>query len=238
MKDNYDFSNGLRGKFFNPNAFVTVGKLKGITEDFWNSFSEDGRLYWKIFSRCVALFATVLISKTGVASLDWALAFWAAFGSMLVIESQRSYSRYSPKLRKRVVRAVVVLGTWSVALLGVAVFLQASVVAVGQVFLSEISPLLSVAKSKVFIAAICVASAIAVYRALKDVFQRLEIKRLIFDMPNQGLRWLLVKRPWKAVALPFFIYFEFVTLVVCYLFVSTFADVLKIFIDQVLPLFK
>lgn len=94
----------------------------GITESYWSVLDEDRRIFWKVFCRILLICAALFVKKTGVQYFDWLVGAATALLSMLVIESQRSYRRYSPKIRKNIIRIVIFLGSWSVALLGVTIF--------------------------------------------------------------------------------------------------------------------
>lgn len=90
----------------------------------------------------MALLMTFLVVKTGNAYIDWLLTSATAIVLMIAIETQRSYSKLSPRLRKANVRALIFLGSWGVALIGIAYFSQVAFLACLEVFAKDVLPAL------------------------------------------------------------------------------------------------
>jgi len=207
-----------------------VRKLTGITENYWNELHEDKRLFWKLLTRTLGLFSGIIVTKTGITSIDWILGSFATLFPMLVIESQRSYKKFSPKLRKSIVRLCIFLGSWSIALLGIAFFTQIGFVVVvgqlGSVHLPRIEGLSSEFIDFTYLTFFVVMPSIAVLKTFRET----EFEKLIYHLPNDGLRKLLIYRPFDANNLFLFAYFELVVMGVCYMYSSTVAATTTAFI--------
>lgn len=106
-----------------------MNKSYGTTQFAWESLKEDQRLSWKIFSRGVAILASFFVTKTGNTYFDWPLTIITAFFLLTIIETQRAYTKLSPRYRKLFIRIAITLGSWGIAILGAAWFSQASLVA-------------------------------------------------------------------------------------------------------------
>lgn len=202
-------------------------KCLGITEPYWSSLSEEHRTSWKYFSRFVALIGALFVTKTGNGYIDWTIgAFTAAF-LVLVIETQRSYSKLKPLYRKRCIRIVISLGSWGVAVFGAAIFAHASIASAATVFSSDVMPALnsgsdSLVKVLTF-AIFLVAFPVAVLRS----FRQLRFEELIYHLPRNGLKQLLVFKQPKAMSFPMFAYMELAALLVCLVYASSVADLVK-----------
>lgn len=200
----------------------------GITEPCWTSLSEEQRTSWKYFSRFLALIGALFVTKTGTAYIDWTIgAFTAAF-LMIVIETQRSYSKLKPMYRKRCIRIAISLGSWSVAVFGAALFAHASIASAATVFSSDVLPALNhgsdPAVKVITVAMFLVAFPVAVLRSLRQ----LRVEELIYHLPHRGLKQLLVFKQPKATSFPVFAYMELVTLLVCLMYASSVANLVKV----------
>ena len=85
----------------------------GITERYWSRMNEDQKVKWKLLTRILTFVGALAVAKTGVIYLDGVIAACTSGFSFLLIESQRSYTRYTLKMRKMLTRTSIVLGTWS-----------------------------------------------------------------------------------------------------------------------------
>jgi hypothetical protein len=202
-------------------------RCHGITEAFWSTLSEDRRLAWKYCSRAIGLLIALLVVKTGNAYVDWSLTAVTAIFLMIAIETQRSYSKLSPRLRKANIRFLIFLGSWGITFAGIVYFSQTAFVAGARVFAHEVSPALGrehhVLTPYVLLAIFAIALPVAVIR----VFRQLRIEQLIYHMPRERLKNLLIRRPYKATSFAEFAYVELVMLFVCFMYASIVAALLK-----------
>ena len=167
-------------------------KCQGITESCWSSLSEDHRTSWKYFSRIVAIIGAFFVTKTGNSYIDWSLVVLTAMFLVIVIETQRSYSRLSPKFRKNSVRVAISLGSWGVTVLGVAMFSQAGLISAATVLSNEVLPSLNRSSDPwaqvIIVGAFLVAAPIALIRS----FRQLRFEELIYTLPRNGLKQLFI----------------------------------------------
>ncbi|MGN6828934.1 hypothetical protein [Paucibacter sp. M5-1] len=205
-------------------------KLQGITESIWAGLPEDNRVSWKMLSRLVALVGAFFVHKTGVTILDWVIGAMTAGLLLIFIESQRSYTKLSPKYRKRVVRVGVALGTSSIVLLGLAYFLQAGLIAAAPVFSNSVLPGLDTTSPTLEQALPALLFLVAVPLALVRVFRHLQFEDLIYQMPKRGLTKLLVRKQPKAQSFSQFALIELTAMLFCLLYASTLAELLSGFI--------
>lgn len=201
----------------------------GLTEAVWASLSEDQRLSWKYFSRAVAAIGAFFVVKTGNVYFDWALAIATTTFLVIAVETQRSYSKLRPLLRKRSIRVAMALGRWGVALLGIAMFMHAGLAASAQVFSSDVGPHLSSARSALSQVVLLIAFVVAVPVAMIRVFRQLHVAELIFHLPRQGLKQLLVHKKPKVATFPQFAHLELSTLIACLVYASAVASIYNVF---------
>jgi len=209
-------------------------KCLGITEACWSALSEDRRVSWKYFSRIVAIIGAFFITKTENSYIDWSLTTLTAIFLVIVIETQRSYSRLSPKFRKRSVRVAISLGSWGITVLGIAMFLQAGLLSAVTVLSNEIIPSLNRSSNPMTQIIILGSFIVALPIALIRTFRELRIKELIYTLPRNGLKQLLVFKQPQATSFPLFAYMELSTLLVCLVYASSVAEIAKV----VMRLFK
>lgn len=203
----------------------------GITESFWNSLPEDKKILWKLVTWMTALLAALLISKTGIRGFDWLVVGFSTLTALLIIESQRNLRRYrNPVLRKRLIRATVVLGVSGVTLLGVAFFTGIGYVIAGAFFHEYLSRLPTpTSRPEGLIAAISIAAGIFV--GLLKAFRDLHLEEMFYSLPLSGLRRLLIARPFVANSFPEFAFFEVSVIVIAYVYSSTVAQIAQTLID-------
>lgn len=202
-------------------------KCLGVTEPCWSSLSEEHRTSWKYFSRSIALIGALFVTKTGNIYIDWTIAAFTAAFLMIVIETQRSYSKLKPLYRRRCIRIAISLGSCGVAVFGAAIFAHASIAAAATVFSSEVMPALnsnSAPLVKILTFGIFfVTFPIAVLRSLRQ----LRFEELIYHLPRNGLKQLLVYKQPKATSFPMFAHMELSALLVCLVYASSVADLVK-----------
>jgi hypothetical protein len=203
----------------------------GITELCWSSLSEDHRVSWKYFSRVVAILGALIVAKTGNLYIDWLIGTFTAIFLVIVIETQRSYSRLSPKFRKSCVRIAVSLGSCGVAVLGIAMFAQIGLVSAGTVLSNEVLPSLNRSANPltkiIMVSAFLVAAPIALIRT----FRQLRFEELIYTLPRNGLIKLLVYKQPKATTFPEFAYMELSVLLACLVYASSVAEIAKVLMN-------
>jgi hypothetical protein len=202
-------------------------KCQGITEHFWSNLSEDRRLAWKYSTRLVGLLLALLVTKTGNPYVDWCLPAATAIFLMIAIETQRSYSKLSPRLRKANIRLLVFLGSWAVAFLGIVYFSQSAFVASAQVFADQMRPLLKRDYPPLLTSIMLAVFAGAILIAVIRVLRQLNIEQLIYHLPRQGLINLFVKKPFRATSFGAFAYVELALLMVCLMYASAAAALIK-----------
>jgi hypothetical protein len=208
-------------------------KCLGITEPYWTALPEDKRLFWKYFCRALALIAAFFIVKTGNAYFDWLLGAFTAIFLAVVIETQRSYSKLSPRFRKNNVRVAIFLGSWAVAVLGIAVFAQIGVTAIASVFVNAVANDLKHTSNFltkfVLLGSFIVAAPVAVMRA----FRQTGFEELIYDLPRNGLKRLLIYKVQKATSFPMFAHIELSILLISLVYASAVAQLAKAIIALV-----
>lgn len=195
----------------------------GITEPFWTTLSEDQRIIWKFSSRAIGIALALLVVKTGRPYLDWCIATVTAIFFMIAIETQRSYSKLNPRLRKACIRVIIFMGTWGIAVLGIAYFSQAVLLACAQVFANEISPNIGPDGSRPSAYILVLAFLFAMPVAIIRVFRQLRITELIYHLPRQGLKNLFMHRLHKATSFSTFAHAELVLMLICLMYASVVA---------------
>jgi hypothetical protein len=200
-----------------------VRKIQGITEPFWLTLSEDQKLLWKYSSRIVALGCAFFVIKTGNPYIDWVLATIAAIFLLIVIETQRSYTKLSPKLRKRSIRAAIFLGSWGVTVLGILIFSQIGLFSAASVLLAQVMPTINKGIDPLLEFLVVSAFLIAIPIAIIRFFREQHIEYIIYTLPHTQLKKALLLKEPKATSLYSFAVIEISVLVVCCVYVSTFS---------------
>lgn len=193
-------------------------KSLGITETYWAGLTEDQKIKWKLLTRILTFAGALAVTKTGVDYLDWIIAACMAAVSFLLIESQRSYARYSRTMRKILIRISVFLGGGCIFFVGLMYFSQVAIFAVASTYTS--TPLPSVEgkyhelKSVIYL---MVFFLVGVYAVIK-VFRDLRVMDLIYNLPRKGLIRLLVHKEFELQGLPGFVCFELGVIIatICY----------------------
>lgn len=209
-----------------------MAKCFGVTEPYWEKLSEDDRLYWRITSRAVGIVGAFFVNKSGNHYLDWTLTALTAAFYLFFVDTQRSYSKLSPVLRKRCIRIAITLGSHGPAALGIALYVQIALASVGQVFATEIAPGVMTSNymaSKIFVVtAFLIATPVAIIR----VFRQLQLEQLIYHVPRQVLKRILVHKSMSATSFETFAHIELSVLGACLIYASIFSELASIFIDM------
>lgn len=193
-------------------------KKFGITENYWISLNEDQKLKWKLFSRIITFIGTLAVTKTGVYSIDCIITVISTACSFLLIESQRSYTRYSVGMRKRLVRLSILLGSWCVVFIGVIYFSQAAIFSLAATFSSMPFPRnderYRELKNVLYLVVFACTGA---YATIK-IFRQLKFEELIYNLPRQQMKKLLIHKEFELKGFLGFAYFEVgaILMTICY----------------------
>lgn len=206
-----------------------MNRIAGVTEEYWSALNEDHRFKWKLFNRAITFAGALIVTKTGLNYADWVLAAVAALLPMLLIESQRSYRRFSSRLRKQIIRVFLSLGTWCLVVLGMAFFIQVGLISTVNVFISMVGSS-QAAVDKVSPLALVLIFAVCGVVAMVRVFKELGFWELIYHLPRRQLKKLLVYKIFKADCFALFAWFEITVILVGFLYVNTAAEIFKLFV--------
>lgn len=206
-------------------------KCLGITESIWANLSEDQRFTWKFASRFAAAIGAYFVVKTGIDWFDWTLGTITGLFLLNFIESQRSYSKQTPVRRKRKVRVAIFLGSWGIAIFGIAYFPQVALSATAPIFSREVLPALKQSTSVYFQLVVMVSFTAALFVAIFRTFRNLQVEELIYHLPRRGLKKLLVMRQHKATDFWQFALIELLALAVCLVYASSVAEIVQIYLQ-------
>jgi hypothetical protein len=162
---------------------MTAIVKRGITEEYWSLMSEDRKLGWELFTRTLALIVALFVAKTGIVAIDWTIGAFAGFTPLIIIRSQRSFRKYSKRVRKRLLGAVVFLGSTGAAVLGLLYFGIAFLSSVFQTYATEVAPLRhrpDPLAANIMLGMLLIAGPIAGVK----VWRNLKLGELIFDLPR------------------------------------------------------
>jgi len=193
-------------------------KKLGITESYWANLSEDQKIKWKLLSRTLTFLGALAVTKTGIYYIDWIIAACTAAFSFLLIESQRSYTRYSVGMRKRLTRISIALGAACILFVGIIYFSQAAIFSLASTFTSMPPPSTDgryhELKSALYLLIFFCAGTFAVIK----VFRQLNVMGLIYHLPRQQMIKLLVHKEFELEGLPGFACFELgvILATICY----------------------
>lgn len=193
-------------------------KKLGITESYWTSLTEDQKIRWKLFGRILTFVGALAVTKTGIYYIDWAIAACTTAFSFLLIESQRSYARYSVSMRKNLTRISIVLGRACVLFAGLIYFSQVAIFSVASTYTSMPPPNVDgkfhELKGGIYFLIFFFAATFAIIKVFRD----LNIMELIFHLPRRAMIKLLVHKEFGLEGLPGFACFELGVIVVtiCY----------------------
>lgn len=193
-------------------------KKFGITESYWASLTEDQKIKWKLLSRILTFVGALAVTKTGVYYIDWAIAACATAFSFLLIESQRSYARYSVSMRKKLVRISIVFGGMCVLFAGLIYFSQVAIFSVASTYVSMPPPNVEgrfhELKRAIYILIFIFAGVFAIIKVFRD----LNVMELIYHLPRRTMIRLLVHKEFQLEGLPGFACFELgvILATICY----------------------
>lgn len=208
----------------------------GITEAYWGSLNEDKKLLWKVMSKIATIIGAWLITKSGDAYIDGVITACSSAFSFMLIESQRSHTRYSAKMRKKIIRASVILGTWGIFFAGALYFIEAAIFSVATSLGSMQYPLAGDQYGNLTGAIVFIVFLLTALYAVTKAFQNLDVIGLIYHLPRRQMTNLLVRKQFDLRGGPGFICFELgvIWLTICYsgitsILVSGALDIVRIF---------
>ncbi|WP_449123924.1 hypothetical protein [Pseudomonas viridiflava] len=207
-----------------------MNRMAGVTEEYWGALNEDHRFKWKLFNRAITFAGALIVTKTGLNYVDWILAAVAALLPMLLIESQRSYRRFSSGLRKNIVRFFISLGTWCLVVLGVAYFVQVGLISTVNVFIAMVSSSQAVVINNISPLMLVSIFAVCGIVAMVRVFKDLGFWELTYHLPRRLLKKLLIYKVFKADCFALFAWFEITVVLVGFLYVNTAAEIFRLFV--------
>jgi uncharacterized membrane protein (DUF485 family) len=199
----------------------------GVTQDYYRKLSPDQKLQWKLVTWCISLLASWLVTKTGYRVFDFLVATSCTLCTMLMIESQRSYSEYSRKTRRLAVITAILIARWGIGGLGIIYFALVTVGAMGQTLHDSRSLTRLPAAAQAAFAVMFVGAAI--YQSIK-MFRRLGFEELVVTLPAAKLKELLVKRRFIAQDFRSFLAFELGVTFFSYCYASIVAGLANVLI--------
>lgn len=210
-----------------------MSKCYGLTEAVWTELPEDKRISWKYFARLIGVLGAFFVTRTGNVYFDAVLGLSTALFLMIVIETQRTYSRLKPSFRKRNIRIAIALGSWGVAVLGIAIFSQAALATTASLVSSDVLPALNRSASSLTHIVTLLALLLAIPAAVVHAFRQLNVMALVYKIPRDGLKRLLIHKQPKATTFGLFAYMELSALLVCLAYASSVAEVSNVFLYAV-----
>lgn len=220
---------------------------KGITEEFWSKgVTDDAKMMWRVGSRGVTFLAALLLPKTGFKVVDIAVGVLTMLIPLLVIETQRAYSKFSPGFLAWVIRISVFASGVAMASLGLVVYfgvVMPLVSAVGMLFFQQ-SASLQVqghrGMEQVGFWWMAAVTGFAVMYAVVKNFRETKVFEIVYHLPRNGVRQLMQERPLRASDWPMFVWFELCVLIVSFLYTLMASQAALLVVDgtqQVLMLF-
>ncbi|MGC5700910.1 hypothetical protein J4P02_11990 [Pseudomonas sp. NFXW11] len=220
---------------------------KGITEEFWSkSVSDDAKMMWRVGSRGVTFLAALLLPKTGFKAVDIGVGVLTMLIPLLVIETQRAYSKFSPGFLAWVIRISVFASGVAMASLGLVIYFGIVIPLVSAVgipfFQQSVSyqPQGQNAVERVAFWWIAGATGFAVVYAVFKNFRETQVFEIVYHLPRNGVRQLMQQRPMRASNWPMFVWFELCVLIVSFLYTSMASQAALLVVDgvrQVITLF-
>lgn len=220
---------------------------KGITEEFWSKgVTDDAKMMWRVGSRGVTFLAALLLPKTGFKTVDIGVGVLTMLIPLLVIETQRAYSKFSPGFLAWVIRISVFASGVAMASLGLVVYfgvVMPLVSAVGMLFFQQ-SASLQVqghrGMEQVGFWWMAAVTGFAVMYAVVKNFRETKVFEIVYHLPRNGVRQLMQERPLRASDWPMFVWFELCVLIVSFLYTLMASQAALLVVDgtqQVLMLF-
>lgn len=210
-----------------------MAKCRGITESLWGKLSEDERFYWKSLCRAVGVIAILFVPKASNSYFDWVFSVLTAVFAFIVIETQRSYSKFSPRLRRANVRVAITIGSWGIAVVGMAFFAQVGVVSIADTFVQKVAPRLRHSGHPLTPYLLLSAFAVAVPVATMRVLRETQFEQLIYHLPRKGLKNLFMHKYPRAGTFLEFAQFELSIILGCFVYstaVGIVANALLVFL--------
>ncbi|WP_210713494.1 hypothetical protein [Pseudomonas sp. MWU349] len=220
---------------------------KGITEEFWSKgVTDDAKMMWRVGSRGVTFLAALLLPKTGFKTVDIGVGVLTMLIPLLVIETQRAYSKFSPGFLAWVIRISVFASGVAMASLGLVVYfgvVMPLVSAVGMLFFQQSASLQFQGHrgmEQVGFWWMAAVTGFAVMYAVVKNFRETKVFEIVYHLPRNGVRQLMQERPLRASDWPMFVWFELCVLIVSFLYTLMASQAALLVVDgtqQVLMLF-
>jgi hypothetical protein len=213
---------------------MTATVKRGITEEYWGLMSEDRKLGWELFTKGLAIVVALFVAKTGVTIIDWTIGIFSGLTPLIVIRSQRSFRKYSKDLRKRLLCAVVFLGSTGTAVLGLLYFGLAFLNGILQTYATEVAPLRHRSDtifSGIMLGVLLIVAPVAGVKIWRD----LKLSELIFYIPKRALKQLVLQRKYVADNFIAFAHFELGVQGIGFLYASGCAEIVKVYLSLFLP---
>jgi hypothetical protein len=167
----------------------------GVTEEYWRTLNEDERIYWRLFTRGLTLVLSLVIVRTGWKYVDWIIASLMTVLPMLIIDSQRAYSKISRPLRRLITKVAIRTGSWLVATLGVIYIAPQTLAAIFNGTGGMVKPIERLSMGNEYIAAAIFLVLFAlVLRSVIKCLRQLGYEELIFQLPRRILIDVMVRR--------------------------------------------
>lgn len=194
--------------------------FSSVTQDYWDRFHEDHRLGWKGFIRIFAILIMYPIEKTGNIYFDLFVSLLIASISLLIIESQRNYNKYSVGLRKFAIRLLIKGSSILIALAGISlyclIFVIVGFVIFEVMFKEAIANSVDEINQLLLLFVFFAAMAIATVKHLKEK----QVLRYLCEYPKQFLSKVFIKQLFKAKNFYSFAIFESSVILISYLVAS------------------
>lgn len=198
---------------------------KGITEEFWSKgVTDDAKMMWRVGSRGVTFLAALLLPKTGFKTVDIGVGVLTMLIPLLVIETQRAYSKFSSGFLAWVIRISVFASGVAMASLGLVVYfgvVMPLVSAVGMLFFQQSASLQFQGHrgmEQVGFWWMAAVTGFAVMYAVVKNFRETKVFEIVYHLPRNGVRQLMQERPLRASDWPMFVWFELCVLIVSFLY--------------------
>lgn len=201
---------------------------RGITEEYWGLMSEDKKLGWECFSRTLALVIGLFVTKTGITAIDLLIGAFAAFTPLFIIRSQRTSRKYSPRVRKGLLGAIVFLGSTGAVVLGLLYFGIALLSSVFQTYMTDVAPLRHRPDTFPVNIMLCILVAASLMASVR-VWRGLQLSELIFDLPKRSLKQLVLQRKYMVQNFSGFAHFELSVQLVGFMYSSICAEIVKFY---------
>ncbi|NBF04944.1 hypothetical protein GV819_21900 [Pseudomonas sp. Fl5BN2] len=208
---------------------------KGITEEFWSkTVTDDAKMMWRVGSRGVTFLMALLLPKTGFNAVDIGVGVLTMLIPLLVIETQRAYSKFSPGFLAWVIRISVFASGVAMASLGLVIYFGIVVPVVslvGVVFFQQAAGSNGLGHSVLeplgywWVAAV---TTLVVMYSLLENFRKMKVLQHTYHLPREQMMWLMQARPMRARNWSTFAGFEACVLVssFCYTFLASLAVLL------------